>query len=108
MKQIYHLLLKLGIGARYRGFHYLAYAIFLTLEDQSLLLAVTKQLYPRIAKKYQCTWTSVERALRMAVSHFWDFGNRPLLERIAGYPIWERPSVSELIDILAGYLSRAA
>ena len=45
--EIYFLLHSLGIGAKYRGFRYLAYGIALCMEDEDYLLRVSKTLYPR-------------------------------------------------------------
>lgn len=47
--EIYFLLHSLGIGAKYRGFRYLAYGIALCMEDEDYLLRVSKTLYPKIA-----------------------------------------------------------
>ncbi len=38
--EIYFLLHSLGIGAKYRGFRYLAYGIALCMEDEDYLLRV--------------------------------------------------------------------
>ena len=40
--KIYFLLHSLGIGAKYRGFRYLAYGIALCMEDEDYLLRVSK------------------------------------------------------------------
>ena len=51
--EIYFLLHSLGIGAKYRGFRYLAYGIALCMEDEDYLLRVSKTLYPKIAQTFQ-------------------------------------------------------
>ena len=51
----------LGVGATYRGYRYLSYGIELCLTDEEYLLAISKQLYPEIARKYKTTVGSVER-----------------------------------------------
>lgn len=45
----------LGVGATYRGYRYLSYGIELCLTDEEYLLAISKQLYPEIARKYKTT-----------------------------------------------------
>ena len=47
--EIYFLLHSLGIGAKYRGFRYLAYGIALCMEDEDYLLRVSKTLYPNVS-----------------------------------------------------------
>ena len=53
--EIYFLLHSLGIGAKYRGFRYLAYGIALCMEDEDYLLRVSKTLYPKIAQDRKST-----------------------------------------------------
>ena len=60
--KIYFLLHSLGIGAKYRGFRYLAYGIALCMEDEDYLLRVSKTLYPKIAQTFQVSSSCVERA----------------------------------------------
>lgn len=45
--KIYFLLHSLGIGAKYRGFRYLAYGIALCMEDEDYLLRVSKNAVPK-------------------------------------------------------------
>lgn len=59
--EIYFLLHSLGIGAKYRGFRYLAYGIALCMEDEDYLLRVSKTLYPKIAQTFQVSSSCVER-----------------------------------------------
>ena len=56
--KIYFLLHSLGIGAKYRGFRYLAYGIALCMEDEDYLLRVSKTLYPKIAQTFQVSSNS--------------------------------------------------
>ena len=53
-KDVERLLRSLGIGATYRGYRYLNYGIRLCLADEDYLLAVSKLLYPQIAKYCKC------------------------------------------------------
>ena len=64
--EIYFLLHSLGIGAKYRGFRYLAYGIALCMEDEDYLLRVSKTLYPKIAQTFQVSSSCVERDIRTA------------------------------------------
>ena len=74
--EIYFLLHSLGIGAKYRGFRYLAYGIALCMEDEDYLLRVSKTLYPKIAQTFQVSSSCVERDIRTAISVCWTRGNR--------------------------------
>lgn len=64
----------LGVGATYRGYRYLSYGIELCLTDEEYLLAISKQLYPEIARKYKTTVGSVERDIRTVIRVCWENG----------------------------------
>ena len=83
-KAVERLLRSLGIGATYRGYRYLNYGIRLCLADEDYLLAVSKLLYPQIAKYFHTTSSSVERDIRTAVKVCWERGNLTLLQEGAG------------------------
>ena len=55
---------EIGIPAHIKGYHYLRDAIMMAVEDMDVLNAITKVLYPTVAKKYQTTSSRVERAIR--------------------------------------------
>ena len=55
---------EIGIPAHIKGYHYLRDAIIMAVEDMDVLNAITKILYPTVAKKHQTTASRVERAIR--------------------------------------------
>ena len=65
---------EIGVPAHIKGYMYLREAITMVVNDMELLSAVTKELYPSIAKKYNTTASRVERAIRHAIQVAW--GNR--------------------------------
>lgn len=105
-KDVERLLRSLGIGATYRGYRYLNYGIRLCLANEDYLLAVSKLLYPQIAKYFHTTSSSVERDIRTAVKVCWERGNLTLLQEIALHPILIRPTSSEFLDILTAHLKK--
>ena len=48
--EIEQLIRSLGIGATYRGYHYLVYGVSLCMDNEDYLLSVGKLLYTRIAE----------------------------------------------------------
>ena len=46
---------EIGIPAHIKGDHYLRDAILMAVDDMDVLNAITKVLYPTVAKKYQTT-----------------------------------------------------
>ena len=95
--EIYFLLHSLGIGAKYRGFRYLAYGIALCMEDEDYLLRVSKTLYPKIAQTFQVSSSCVERDIRTAISVCWTRGNRDLLFSLSVHPVLTKPTNSEFL-----------
>lgn len=78
---------QMGVPAHIKGYQYLRDAILLVIEEVSLLGAVTKELYPTIAEKYNTTPSRVERAIRHAIELAWDRGNVEMMNKFFGYTI---------------------
>lgn len=95
---------EMGVPAHLKGYHYLRDAILMIIRDVSLLGAVTKELYPMIAGKYQTTPSRVERAIRHAIELSWDRGNVEMMTKFFGYTISierGKPTNSEFIAMVA-------
>ncbi|MGN0298052.1 MAG: sporulation transcription factor Spo0A [Lachnospiraceae bacterium] len=98
---------QLGIPAHIKGYQYLRIGIILALNDRSLLEAVTKELYPEIAKKTNSTASRVERAIRHAIEVAWNRGDIKAQEHIFGYTINTlkgKPTNSEFIAMMVDTL----
>lgn len=98
---------QLGIPAHVKGYQYIRDAILMVIEDVSLLGAVTKELYPAIAKKYNTAPSRVERGIRHAIELAWERGHMDTLKRIFGYSMnieRQKPTNSEFIALLADKL----
>ena len=103
--EIYDLLYQLGVTANYTGFFHTAYAVSLCAEQPDRLLLVTKWLYPEVARQYQTNWKAVERNIRLASDRAWQC-NPALLAELAGHPLADTPTSSQLIAILAGWYEK--
>ncbi len=98
---------EVGIPAHVKGYQYLREAILLVTDDMNYLGAVTKELYPAIAGKYDTTASRVERAIRHAIELAWDRGNFEKINRFFGYTVSSdrgKPTNSEFIAIIADKL----
>lgn len=71
---------KLGMPAHLKGFRYVREAIMLAVRDPDVLNALTKELYPRVAKTFYANPSQVERSIRTAIEHTWDCGNQAILQ----------------------------
>lgn len=95
---------EIGIPAHIKGYHYLRDAIIMAVEDMDVLNAITKILYPTVAKRYQTTSSRVERAIRHAIEVAWSRGKLDILDELFGYTINHgkgKPTNSEFIALVA-------
>ena len=98
---------EIGIPAHIKGYHYLRDAIIMAVDDMDVLNAITKVLYPTIAKMHQTTASRVERAIRHAIEVAWNKGQIDVLEDMFGYTISAgkgKPTNSEFIALIADKL----
>ena len=105
--EVTNLMHQMGVPAHVRGYQYIRDAILMVVEEMSLLGAVTKELYPAIAEKYDTTPSRVERAIRHAIELAWDRGNVELMNKFFGYTIdmdRGKPTNSEFIAMVADRL----
>ncbi|MEQ8201990.1 MAG: sporulation transcription factor Spo0A [Syntrophomonadaceae bacterium] len=101
---------EIGVPAHVKGYQYLRAAIMLVTEEINYLGAVTKELYPTIAKRYDTTPSRVERAIRHAIELAWDRGDVDRINKFFGYTVngeKGKPTNSEFIAIIADKLRLA-
>ena len=105
--EITNIIHEIGVPAHIKGYMYLREAITMVVNDMELLSAVTKELYPSIAKKYNTTASRVERAIRHAIEVAWGRGQIEAINKLFGYTIHNdkgKPTNSEFIAIIADKL----
>lgn len=98
---------EIGVPAHIKGYFYLREAISMVVNDIELLSAVTKELYPSIARRYNTTSSRVERAIRHAIEVAWSRGQIESINKIFGYTIHNekgKPTNSEFIAMVADRL----
>lgn len=66
-KRISKILNNLGVPANVLGYRYLRDAIRLVVANDGILMPITKELYPAVAKINNTTASRVERAIRHAI-----------------------------------------
>ena len=95
---------EIGVSAHIKGYQYLREAILLAVEDMDVINAVTKVLYPEVARRFSTTPSRVERAIRHAIEVAWDRGDLETLQRFFGYTVSNtkgKPTNSEFIAMIA-------
>ena len=98
---------EIGVPAHIKGYQYLREAIIITVNDMEVINAVTKVLYPAVAKRFGTTPSRVERAIRHAIEVAWDRGDLETLQKYFGYTVSNakgKPTNSEFIAMIADRL----
>ena len=98
----------IGVPAHIKGYQYLREAIALVVNDMDTINAVTKVLYPAVAKKFGTTASRVERAIRHAIEVAWDRGDLDTLQKYFGFTVSNakgKPTNSEFIAMIADRIS---
>ena len=98
---------EIGVPAHIKGYQYLREAIIIATQDMDVINAITKVLYPQVAKTFQTTPSRVERAIRHAIEVAWDRGDLDTLQRFFGYTVSNtkgKPTNSEFIALIADKL----
>ena len=105
--QVTAIIHEIGVPAHIKGYQYLREAIMITVEDMDVINAVTKVLYPEVAKRFGTTASRVERAIRHAIEVAWDRGDLETLQKYFGYTVSNakgKPTNSEFIAMIADRL----
>ena len=96
-----------GVPAHIKGYQYIRDAIIMAVKDREIISAVTKRLYPELAKNHKTTPSRVERAIRHAIEVAWNRGKVDTINKLFGYTINMRkgkPTNSEFIAMVADTL----
>ena len=105
--EITNIIHEIGVPAHIKGYLYLREAISMVVENIEMLSAVTKELYPSIAKKFNTTPSRVERAIRHAIEVAWSRGKVDTINNLFGYTVHNdkgKPTNSEFIAMVADKL----
>ncbi len=100
-------MVNLGFQARQRGYRYLREAVWVAYRDSAALEAITKRLYPAVAKRFDTSDKQVERAIRNAIETAWMQGEPETLRAFFGEIYGDgtiRPTNKEVIDRLVNFV----
>jgi two-component system response regulator (stage 0 sporulation protein A) len=105
--KITQIMRDVGVPAHIKGYQYMRDAIMMAVNDKEIISAVTKRLYPELAKNHKTTPSRVERAIRHAIEVAWNRGKVDTINDLFGYTINTRkgkPTNSEFIAMVADTL----
>lgn len=95
---------QIGVPAHIKGYHYLRFSIVEAVQEPTVLDAMTKQLYPRVAQEFLTTPSRVERAIRHAIEVAWGRGDIDTLHYYFGSTVLMsrgKPTNSEFIAMIS-------
>ena len=82
--QIAVMLRVIGVQPHMRGWRYIVSAVEMAVEDEEVVHAMTKVLYPAVAAKHGTTAARVERNIRNAIETAWTYGDAKAQEAYFG------------------------
>ncbi len=101
-------LLKLGIPANTKGFHYIKTALMIGIESPIALTSMSKTIYPAISERYfSASSSSIERAIRYAIGQSAQRGDASFICQIFGYTSslqFYNPTNREFLAVVAEYI----
>jgi len=98
---------ELGIPSSIKGYIFIREAITMIYENNDMVISVTKDIYPSIAKKHNTMATRVARAIRHAIEVAWSRGDIDAIAKYFGNSVdanKARPTNSEFMYTIADYL----
>ena len=98
---------EIGVPAHIKGYQYLREAIIIAVNDMDVINAITKVLYPQVAKTFGTTPSRVERAIRHAIEVAWNRGRIEALDEAFGKNVCsldDKPTNGEFIALVADRL----
>ena len=94
-----------GVPASIKGYRYLRRAIILVYNNHEYVEAITKMLYPEVAKEFGTTCSRVERAIRHAIEVAWLRADIEELYKVFNWSNEKgKPTNSEFIAFTAEYM----
>lgn len=102
-EEIVHSLREVNCPSHVIGYYYLKTALEVVLSNPESIRAITKELYPAVAKIHQTTANGVERAMRHAVALIYDRTDSEIAnERLGAHrPNKSRLTNSEFLTVVA-------
>lgn len=86
--ELTNILYEIGFAPGTKGYACLKESIMMTYHDSSLIEnSITRELYPKVAEKYNTSSYSVERGIRNAIEKAWTKGNTRFQDELFGHTI---------------------
>lgn len=97
------MLRQCNFSKRHRGYRELRECIRIVLADEERLLYMTG-VYSEVGRIFQISWSGVEKNIRTAFDYAWANGGKAQMEKLSGGVFYGKPTISEVIEIMACYI----
>lgn len=107
-EKITNIFITLGIPAHINGFHFLREAVKIAMGNYRIVNSITKELYPKVATRFDTSPYKVERGIRHAIEVAWNKGKIVNINSVFGLHVYDsndKPTNGELIALLADKMS---
>ncbi|AMJ42044.1 sporulation initiation factor Spo0A C-terminal domain-containing protein [Anaerotignum propionicum] len=94
---------RMGISASIKGYHFIRRAIMMAVDNEEVLIGITKGLYPDIGKLFKTSASKVERAIRHAIESAWKKNGQQVYFEVVGYLTPDKPTNGQFIAALTEY-----
>jgi two-component system, response regulator, stage 0 sporulation protein A len=94
---------RMGISASIKGYHFIRRAILMAVDNEEVLIGITKGLYPDIGKLFKTSASKVERAIRHAIESAWKKNGQQVFFEVVGYLTPDKPTNGQFIAALTEY-----
>ncbi len=109
LRQTTYHMIKFGFQARQKGYRYLREAVLIAYLEPETLTAITKRLYPEVAKRFNTTDKRVERAIRNTIETAWNKKEHETLKTLFEKSYGDgttRPTNTEVIAKIAELIQK--
>lgn len=106
-KKVSTLLLQLGVPPHIKGYGYLREAIIVAVKYPQAIDNMMRELYPRVADKFNITKSKVERGIRHAIDQAWLRTCSTELNKLLKITVYNdvsKPTSGEFIALIADYI----
>lgn len=106
---ISEIFLEIGVPEHILGYRYSEFAIRIATENPDIINAITCELYPTVANKFNTTASRAERAIRHAIECSWERISMEAMEKYFGNtvsPTRGKPTNSEFIARISNIVRR--
>ena len=106
-RRIYDVMCIFNFNNSMQGYNYIREAIFIVVTQMNGKFNFSKDIYPKIAEKYEISAASVERAIRVSISNSWKRTNeniRRMFFNRNSLKNYNKPTNSEFILTISDYI----